>query len=601
MNSKTKIFVWGAIIAASLSACQQFSETQTKPNVIIVMTDDQGYGDLACLGNEYIKTPNIDQLYNQSTHLTNFHVAPTCAPTRAGLLTGRGANKTGVWHTVMGRSILFPDEVTLSQVFKENGYKTAMFGKWHLGDNSPYLPQDRGFDLALYHGGGGVGQTPDYWGNDYYDDTYFRNGVAEKQSGHSTDVWFDEAISFIKENKDQPFFCYLSTNAPHSPLNVDSKYSEPYKKMGLNNTVSRFYGLITQLDERIGDLRDELDQLNITKNTIFIFMTDNGTAFGASFDKDGNLKSGYNAGMRGTKCSAYEGGHRVPFFIHWPNGNMTESVDMNELTANTDIMPSLIKMCGLTLNQKIDFDGTDIFNASKQQLKDRVLITDSQRIAIPEKYRESSTMWGNWRLIGQHELYDLSTDPGQLNNIADKHPKVMAKLTKAYDEWWADLESQFEKISYITLSLAKPVVLTAHDWFTAEEAGLPWNQNLIRKGIVKTGHWKINVTQAGEYEIALRRWPKETHLKLNDQAPVDHWEFADRPAESVQYQMIKASLQLNEKKWVNDIQPDSQSANFKVYLEVGNYELSANFETSKGQQIGAYYVYAQKSTSTKSF
>tara|TARA_X000000950_G_scaffold53237_1_gene63139 strand:- start:2369 stop:2908 length:540 start_codon:yes stop_codon:yes gene_type:complete len=170
------------------------------------MTDDQGYGDIAAHGNPWIQTPELDKLYSESLRLTDFHVGTTCTPTRAGLLTGRNCNEVGAWHTVGGRSLLNLEETTLAEVLKENGYKTAMFGKWHLGDNSPYLPNNRGFDETLIHGGGGVGQTPDYWDNDYYDDTYFRNGIPEKFEGYATDIWFNEAISFIKKEKKKTIF-----------------------------------------------------------------------------------------------------------------------------------------------------------------------------------------------------------------------------------------------------------------------------------------------------------------------------------------------------------------------------------------------------------
>ncbi|MCK4999127.1 MAG: sulfatase-like hydrolase/transferase, partial [Anaerohalosphaera sp.] len=191
----------------------QTSKSKTKhPNVILIITDDQGYGDLACHGNKIIKTPNMDSLYAQSTRLTNFHVGPTCAPTRAALMTGRYCNRTGVWHTVMGRSMLRKDETTIANVFTDTGYKTAFFGKWHLGDNYPFRPQDRGFQEVLAHGGGGITQAPDHWNNDYFDDTYFHNGTHKKCTGYCTDVWFENAIKFIEQNKNRPFFCYLATN-----------------------------------------------------------------------------------------------------------------------------------------------------------------------------------------------------------------------------------------------------------------------------------------------------------------------------------------------------------------------------------------------------
>ncbi|MCK4922812.1 MAG: sulfatase-like hydrolase/transferase, partial [Bacteroidales bacterium] len=224
-------------------SCTSF-QAEEKPNVILVITDDQGYGEIAFNGNEWIQTPNMDQLARESFRLSDFHVGTTSAPTRSGLLTGRNSNRVGVWHTVMGRSLLRKNEITVADVFKDNGYATGMFGKWHLGDNYPYRPHDRGFDEAFYHGGGGVAQAPDYWDNDYFDDTYYTNDEPEKVSGYCTDVWFENALHFIEKNQDHPFFCYVSTNSPHSPFHVPKKYINLYKD---NPKIvnPNFYGMIT--------------------------------------------------------------------------------------------------------------------------------------------------------------------------------------------------------------------------------------------------------------------------------------------------------------------------------------------------------------------
>jgi len=209
-----------SILPACAGMRQMTWSERKRPNVILVMTDDQGYGDLACLGNSVIKTPNLDRLYAKSIRLTNFHVDPTCTPTRSALMTGHYSSRTGAWSTFMGRSLLRKDEVTMGDVFTAGGYRTGIFGKWHLGDNYPFWPHDRGFGEALIHGGGSIGEAPDYWDNNYFDDTYFNNGKAEKFKGYCTDVWFNEAIKFIEANNDRPFFCYISTNSPHGPLNI---------------------------------------------------------------------------------------------------------------------------------------------------------------------------------------------------------------------------------------------------------------------------------------------------------------------------------------------------------------------------------------------
>ncbi|MEZ6120615.1 MAG: arylsulfatase [Pirellulaceae bacterium] len=289
-----------------------------RPNVILIMTDDQGYGDMGAHGNPVLKTPNLDRLYSQAIRMTDFHVDPTCSPTRSALLSGRYSTKTGVWHTICGRSLMAADELTLAEIFKANGYATGMYGKWHLGDAYPLRPQDQGFDDVVCHGGGGVGQTPDYFDNDYFDDTYWRNGQTEKFEGYCTDVWFREATRFISQHQDEPFFVYLATNAPHGPYLVDEKYRQPYDQQDRN--TSRFFGMIANIDENVGRLRSFLKENNLDQNTLFIFMTDNGTAQGEGV---------FNADMRGKKGSEYDGGHRVPCFFYWPNGQLTEAVEMS--------------------------------------------------------------------------------------------------------------------------------------------------------------------------------------------------------------------------------------------------------------------------------
>ena len=243
----------GSFLACKVPQTSISNATTPPPNVILIITDDQGYGDLGCHGNPYIQTPHLDQFHKESVRLTNFHVSPTCAPTRASLMTGRYCNRTGVWHTIAGWSQLRENEKTLGNMFEEAGYTTGAFGKWHLGDNYPFRPFDRGFQETVVHGGGGVQQTPDYWNNDYFDDTYFKNGKPQSYKGYCTDVFFEEAMDFIDQHHQQPFFCYISTNAPHWPYNVPLDYIEPYEKFGdqLLPHQKRFLGMITNIDDNL--------------------------------------------------------------------------------------------------------------------------------------------------------------------------------------------------------------------------------------------------------------------------------------------------------------------------------------------------------------
>ncbi len=280
--------------------------TMKRPNVILVLTDDQGYPPLGANGHPFIRTPHLDAFHGEAVRFEQCHSGTTCAPTRAGLFTGRYCNSTGVWHTIGGRSLLRRDEWTLADALRDTGYRTALFGKWHLGDEYPYRPQDRGFETTIVHGGGGIGQGPDWWGNDYFDDTYLVNGAPKAFSGYCTDVFFREAMAFISDNRAAPFFCVISTNAPHSPYNVEPRYQQPYAGAAKTENYARFLGMITNIDENFGALRAHLQTLALEQDTLLMFMSDNGQCGFAAYPEG----DAYNAGMRGFKGSMYEGGHR---------------------------------------------------------------------------------------------------------------------------------------------------------------------------------------------------------------------------------------------------------------------------------------------------
>jgi len=499
----------GAATAAGCQAAPQAKPGATaadaprRPNVVLVITDDQGYGDLACHGNPDIRTPNLDWLGAHATRLTNFHVDPTCSPTRSALMTGRYSSRTGVWHTIMGRSLLRADEVTVADVFAAAGYRTAIFGKWHLGDNYPFRVQDRGFQESIVHGGGGVGQTPDFWGNDYFDDTYWHNGVPKPYKGYCTDVFFDGAMRFIEANKDRPFFVYIPTNAPHGPYNVAEKYSKPYADAGVPANRARFYGMITNIDENVGRLQKRLKELGLEENTIFIFMTDNGTSAGPA------------AGMKGKKGSEYEGGHRVPLFIRWPGG-LEERGDVGHLTAHIDVLPTLIDLCGIDPPKGVTFDGTSIVPLlnGRADWPERTLFVHSQRIEHPQKWRKSAVMTQRWRLVNGKELYDIQADPAQKTNVAADHPDVVKDLRTAYEGWWADLSRRFGEYCRIVLGSDKenPSRLTAHEWHTNN---VPWAQAHIRNHkMFANGPWAVEVERGGRYTFTLHRAHPEAKMPL---------------------------------------------------------------------------------------
>ena len=566
-----------------------------KPNVVFVITDDQGYGDLGCHGNPIIQTPNIDHLYTESTHFTNFHVGPTCAPTRAGLLTGRYCNCTGVWHTIGGRSLLRADETTLADFFKAAGYRTGMFGKWHLGDNYPFHPHNRGFDEALYHGGGGVHQTPDYWGNTYFNDTYFRNGEPESFRGYCTDIWFDEAMKFIKKCDNEPFFCYIPTNAPHSPFNVPDPYRELYDSDDIPEARKRFYGMITNIDENVGKMRTFLKEQNLDQNTLFIFMTDNGTAAGCNLDRQGFVENGYNAGLRGQKGSEYDGGHRVPFLLHWPAGGYTQSQDIDTLTANIDFLPTLCDLCNVPLSQEAQshINGTSLKPLLEKtaDLPERVIVTDSQRVEHPQKWRKSATMTNRWRLINGEELYDIQQDREQRHNLASQHPETVSELRNAYEKWWTQVSERFDEDVPIPIATThEPIsILTTHDWHN-EDSNCAWNQAAVRRGHICNGRWTIEVQEPGQYQFELRRWPREENRAIVDGIPGKLTAYHGGHAIAV----TTARICIDDAHQERAINTNDHGASFTFELTPGEKHLETELTNESDISLGAYYVYVER-------
>lgn len=543
----------------------RLAPAEEKPNVILIITDDQGYGDVSAHGNPLLKTPNLDQLHAASVRLTNYHVDPTCSPTRSALLSGRYSTKTGVWHTICGRSLMAPEELTIAEILSAAGYQTGMFGKWHLGDAYPTRPQDQGFQSVVYHGGGGVGQTPDYFGNDYFDDTYWRQGQVEKFDGYCTDVWFREAQKFIHQHRQDPFFVYLSTNAPHGPFLVDEKYSAPYVEAG--DGPSRFLGMIANIDENVGNLVAYLKEQQLWDNTIFIFTTDNGTAAG---DKV------FSAGMRGKKGSEYDGGHRVPFFIHWPKGGIEGGKDVDQLTAHIDLRPTLTELCDVLAIDGPVADGTSlvsILKGDQDRLRDRTLFVHSQRILHPEKWRKSAVMTDQWRLVNGEQLFDMRQDPQQSQNVAIEHPEVVGKLRQAYEGWWKSLEPSMERTVHIQIgSDAEPRTrLTAHDWLV--QGSTPWHQNMVKSGAMKNGPWAIEVLESGEYEIVISRWPE--HL--------------ERPIEAKHARLTIQGQELEEM-----LDPMQSSTRFRVKLQPGKTQLQTYLTGPDDRVRGAYYAYVRQ-------
>jgi len=583
----------GIITLVTCMVSPVFSQNK-QPNVIIVITDDQGTGDLACEGNPYIKTPNIDKFYGDAVRFTNYHVSTTCAPTRSSLMTGRHTNRLNMFHTIAGRSLLFEEEVILPQVFSQNGYTNGMFGKWHLGDNYPYRPEDRGFQEVVRHGGGGITQGPDYWGNDYFDDTYWHNGKTEKYDGYCTDVFFREALKFIETNKDHPFFCYLATNAPHGPLNLPKKYLDKYEaNENLPEQVQRFYGMITNIDDNFKALEKKLDDLGLTDNTILIFTTDNGTATGhLTFD----------GGLRGHKGSEYEGGHRVPLFIRWPNGQLTGGKDIDKLVAHYDLLPTFVDLLGLNFNPVKPLDGTSLkplLYPNGQKWPNRILYMDTQRLQNLVKYKNYAVMDNNWRLINGNELYDMRVDKGQTKNVINDRPEEAEKLAEGYEKWWQSFmdEGVDQRYAYIKVGspLENPTRISAHDMLTGK-FGMVWHQYGAATASQATGRWKIEFVEDGEYKVSLCRFPRESGLAINQTFPAQGKiiELQQTMPASVKSDFDKVYIYVADLEKTATIEPREKEVSFTAKISAGKYDMEAQLIDKDGRVYPSYYVYIEK-------
>ncbi len=438
----------------------------SKPNIVFILADDQGYGDLSCTGNPVLKTPNMDYIHDRSVSFTDFMVSPTCAPTRAAILSGMHEFKTGVYDTRAPRNHMSLEVVTLANILKSSGYITGLFGKWHLGLDSIHRPENRGFDVALTS----IGED-DY--KHHFDPPLARNGVPEIHKGYRPDILFDEAMKFIEENKDTTFFCHIPTFIPHAPLDVPEKYSDIYNG-------NKFFGMIACLDEKVGLIMNKLKELNLDKNTLVILMSDNGATFGADI---------WNANMRGVKTTAWYGGTRTYSFWYWPG--MLSPGDVTAQTAHVDILPTLAEIAGYTIPEKTkkDLDGRSLVPLLENHdaaWPDRTLFTHVGRwkegaidahkycqcnvrhgdyVAVRIEYCNDPGCWAECPIFkrvqeedkpgyyskkyskfnyavtpkGKWALYDIKNDISQKNNIADKHPNLVKELSAKYEKWWNEI------------------------------------------------------------------------------------------------------------------------------------------------------------------
>jgi arylsulfatase len=453
-----------------------------KPNIILILTDDQGYGDVARHGNPILQTPNLDRLHDESVRFTDFHVSPTCAPTRSALMSGRHDFKNGVTHTILERERMTLKTTTIAQVLKSAGYTTGIFGKWHLGDEPAYRPNRRGFEEMFIHGCGGIGQTypgtcGDAPGNSYFDPVILHNDQFEKTRGYCTDVFFNQAMQWMKTVKGRrPFFAYITPNAPHAPLNVPEQYEKLYADKLPNDrngkNTAKFFGMIHNIDENVGKLLALLKEQNLERDTLVIFMNDNGGTEGVRV---------WNAGMRGSKNTPWLGGTRAISFWRWPGRWQPMAVEA--MTAHVDVFPTLAELAGAKLNSnlKAQVEGRSLVPLLKKasaNWPERVFVRHIGRWpkgAHPNdyKYVQVSVRTKRWHLVNDSKenvkrwaLFDLSSDPGEKTDVAAQHPDVVKRMDAEYDKWWAEVMPMLDNEN-----AAQPAVNPYHEQYWKQFQG----------------------------------------------------------------------------------------------------------------------------------
>ena len=444
-----------SLVATQALHASDKSLATSRPNIILVMTDDQGMGDLSCLGNPDLKTPNLDKFYKLSTRFTDFHVSPTCAPTRSAIMSGRHEFRNGVTHTIKERERMALSTTTFPELLARTGYQTGIFGKWHLGDEDAYQPYNRGFTETFIHGAGGIGQSypsscADFPPNReaegrYFDNVILHNDTIVQTQGFCTDVFFQAALGWIKQQHESktPFFAYITPNAPHGPMIAPDEDKQPFLDQGWDNNTAGRYGMIANIDQNFGLLMSKLDEWQAWDNTLVIFMTDNGQA-GRRAKRHDKPTSIFTAGFKSGKGSPYEGGTHVPSFWRW-KGVLGEGVDISQLTAHVDLYKTFLDLAGT----KIPSDNHEIDGRSLLPLledpnapwNDRHLFVHQGRWEKgsdpnESKFRNCAVRTSRWRFVNNQELYDISTDPFETNNIASSKPEVLIDLREAYDQWW---------------------------------------------------------------------------------------------------------------------------------------------------------------------
>ncbi len=523
------------LLLAFLSLALSCRETRPpdRPNVVLIMTDDQGYGDVGVHGNPKIRTPFMDRIAREGVRFGSFYTNPICTPTRASLLTGRDLYRTGMISGGFGQATIHTDEVTIAEPLRAAGYRTGIFGKWHLGDNYPSRPMDQGFENSLVHRGGVIASQfyPEPTG--YFDPLLERNGELIRETGYITDILTDAAIAFIEAHRREPFFLYLPYNVPHTPLVVPERYVTPYRQMDLgpgdfpspgwpveelaDDTELR-YAMITSADENIGRLLGRLDELGLSQDTMVIFLSDNGIV-GRPWTH-GNPVPRYNAGMRTHKTRLYEGGIRAPFFVRWPD-RIKAGRTVDRIAAHIDVLPTILDACGVPLPENVKIDGLSLLpllTGQAAQWPDRTIHIQWNTHSEPVSRQASCARSQDYKLVRSHEayprpgkdpsqapleLYDMRVDALERNDIAGQHPEIVAAMLAAYDSWFDEVTSErhYSDIRIVVgTPQENPTMLTFQD-HREREPGI-WSR------WDGAGYWPLAVGVEGTYRISLRLFEK---------------------------------------------------------------------------------------------
>lgn len=477
-----------------------------RPNILLILSDDQGYGDFSCFGNQVLRTPNLDQLKKESVFLSRFYVSPLCSPTRAALMTGRHQFRTGVWDTWKGRANMAGDEVTVAEYLQRAGYRTGVFGKWHLGDNHPFRPQDQGFETAFI------------WNNaDRFHPTFSRNGeTVGPFERFQSDVINDEAIRFMEERSEHPFFAYVPYFLPHSHYKkqIPDEYVEPFiKDPRVEQNDRETYAMVAKLDEDVGRLLRALEARGLYKNTLVIFLSDNGPT-----------GRRYNCGLRGRKTSVYEGGIRVPCFVRWPERLAPGSV--GDILSGLDLLPTLLAIAGQRPDGKA-IDGVSFWprlSGTTAGRPERYLFEQQQpqrSDVVPQLFTNACVIGARFKLVftqgeATAELFDVEADPAEKTNILDAHPEMAQRMKSAYVAWFqsASTERGFQPLASSIGHPAQASVLLGHTQFN-EVYGYPCR-------VLRAGSYRVEIQ---EMQPAL--FPEGGSIGLTDRKHV--WKTAVLP------------------------------------------------------------------------